>query len=144
MQTCSSDIENVTVDKSLSDSRRLDTSKILGETTKSGIEDFDTFLQRFNTDSVFQISRVLFPMTIQLNDENYELTEEIIAKKDYHIIDFTYDDNSPNKEFQQTVNLTGDKAVIELRGIENGIMADYYFERKNGSWYLVTVTDAST
>ena len=38
----------------------------------------------------------------------------------------------------------GNKATIEIRGIENGIMVDYYFEKDDGKWMLVAVHDSST
>lgn len=36
------------------------------------------------------------------------------------------------------------KARIEIRGIDNGIMVDYYFEKNDGRWMLVNIDDAST
>ncbi len=36
------------------------------------------------------------------------------------------------------------KATIEIRGIENGIMVDYYFEKNDDRWMLVGVDDSST
>jgi hypothetical protein len=33
--------------------------------------------------------------------------------------------------------------VVEIRGINNGIYADYYFELIDNRWYLVTLCEAS-
>jgi hypothetical protein len=36
------------------------------------------------------------------------------------------------------------KTIIEIRGIDNGIIMDFFFEKKNGKWILVTWIDSST
>jgi len=35
-------------------------------------------------------------------------------------------------------------ATIEIRGIENGIMVDYLFEKVNEVWMLIEIDDSST
>jgi hypothetical protein len=35
-------------------------------------------------------------------------------------------------------------ATIEIRGIENGIMVDYLFEKVNGAWMLIEIDNSST
>lgn len=108
---------------------------------------FETFLSYFNQDSVFQISRIDFPFKIMENDLDYKPVEQIIQKSEWRKIDFSYDKASANTEFdryQQTNVVDRDKAVIEVRGIDNGIFVDVYFEKKNGKWMLLTWIDHST
>ncbi len=107
-------------------------------------EDFKTFLNKFSTDEAFQISRIDFPLKVRTIGENSELDDEIMTKEEWRQINFTYDPNNPSNEYEQRIIIYGDKATIECIGIDNGIMVEYYFERKNGIWLLVTLTDAST
>lgn len=110
-------------------------------------KDFETFLSYFNKDSVFQLSRIDFPFKIEENDSNYDLVERIIQKSEWRKIDFSYDKSIANKEvdgYEQKTVVDGNKAVIEVRGIENGIFFDAYFEKKNGKWKLRTWVDSST
>ncbi|MFM9948680.1 MAG: DUF4348 domain-containing protein [Saprospiraceae bacterium] len=117
-------------------------------TIPDGVDaNFETFLSYFNKDSVFQISRIDFPFKIKENDSDYKPVERIIQKSEWRKIDFSYDESSANTEFdryEQKNVVDGDKAVIEVRGIENGIMVDVYFEKKNGKWKLLTWVDSST
>ncbi len=71
------------------------------------------------------------------------MSEEIIPKQEFLKLDFTYD-SIKSIEYEQIIEVKGDKATIGLRGIENGIMADFYFKKKNGKWMLETWEDAST
>ena len=107
-------------------------------------DNFKTFLSYFNNDSIFQVSRINFPLTVKETDADFELKEHIIEKATFRKMDFTYNEQKVNKEYEQTVKIEKDKATIEIRGIENGILADYNFEKRKGKWVLVTWTDSST
>ncbi|RDC62490.1 DUF4348 domain-containing protein [Adhaeribacter pallidiroseus] len=128
-------------------STNIKTSQII---VPENVDDkFETFLKYFNEDSTFQISRIDFPLKVKVadSDKNYEMSEEIIQKSGFRKMDFTYDSSSANKEvdsYEQKINIKGNKAIIEVRGIENGIMANFYFEKKKGKWMLVTWEDSST
>ena len=110
---------------------------------------FQTFLEYFNKDSIFQISRIAFPLKVKEanSDIDFDLRERIIQKADFRKMDFTYDKSKKNKQvdnYEQNIKVEGNKAVIEIRGIENGIIADYYFIKKNGKWTLLTWINSST
>jgi hypothetical protein len=54
-------------------------------------------------------------------------------------------DNTVNEWKQKTVlNKNQSKATIEVRGIENGTMVDYNFEKRDGKWMLISINDGST
>ena len=62
------------------------------------------------------------------------------------MIDLSYDSTfltRPYDQYYQAVRFTNDTAVVEIRGIDNGIYADYYFSLINKKWYLVTLYEAS-
>lgn len=89
------------------------------------------------------MSRIDFPMRVQeLDYENdLELIEKTIQKKDYKKLDFTI---QKNVEYSQKTILKGDEAVIEIRGINNGIYSDIIFKKQAGKWKLKTLIDSST
>lgn len=111
--------------------------------------DFKTFIKLFNKDSLFQVSRVKFPITIKYADwkKEYKYTEETIQKENYFMLDFEYSDSLKTRDYdkyEQFIKVDGIKATIELRGIDNGIYSDYYFEKIDGKWTLKTWIDSST
>jgi hypothetical protein len=107
---------------------------------------FESFLSKFNNDSIFQINRIKFPLPIiETESENFTEVHSKIERENYRKIDLTFDKADQKREgYTQNVKLSKNKATIEIRGIENGIMADYYFEKENGKWTLVGWNDSST
>lgn len=110
--------------------------------------EFKTFFKFFNNDSVFQVSRIDFPLKImEMNGEMSDVESRIIKLKDYEKIDLTYDRSFETREYDkytQEVILNDSKAKIELRGIDNGIHNNFEFEKINGKWKMITWTDSST
>ena len=110
-------------------------------------EDFYQFLDKFNSKRIFQLERIVFPITVSAPDANriaLEPTEEKIEKKDWELLDLSYDSTYTTRDFDkytQTVNFRKDTAHVALRGIDNGIYADYYFKLIDGEWFLVTLVE---
>jgi hypothetical protein len=110
-------------------------------------EDFKTFLQKFNKDSLFQISRITFPLKVTENGPDFEIVERTINLNDFSKLDFDPAKDATTREFDrytQNIRIEKDSAVIEIRGIDNGILSDVIFEKKNGKWRLKTWVDQST
>lgn len=102
----------------------------------------------FSKDSGFQRSRTKFPLRIKQYDIDNEKDTIIYEEQlTFEMKDFRKKE-SENKydQWKQEIILDNNeaKATIEIRGIENGIMVDYYFEKKEGKWMLVSVDDSST
>lgn len=110
--------------------------------------DFSLFLERFSKDSVFQVSRVKFPLKTSVwEDPEVGMVEKLINKTEYTTLDLTYPDDAMTREFDkytQKINLQGNKCVIEIRGYDNGIYSDLFFEKINGKWTLISCEDHST
>lgn len=109
---------------------------------------FNLFLQVFNKDSLFQISRVKFPFIQKewIDPENGTL-KKLIDKKAYEILDFSYPKDALTREFDkytQKIKINKNKVTIEIRGIDNGIFSDYFFEKINGKWMLISCDEQST
>ena len=111
-------------------------------------KDFTLFLEKFSKDSAFQRSRTKLPLIVKLYDlENDQDTILFKQSSEYAMMDFRSKKPDPiHDQWKQTIVLDkgGNKATIEIRGIENGIMVDYYFEKIDGQWMLVGVNDSST
>lgn len=109
--------------------------------------DFKTFIVKFSKDSLFQISRIKFPLIVkelELSDSSYYL-EEKINITDHRNMDFSQQQmESVQSGYTLEHKIENNKATIELRGIDNGIITNYYFEKIEGKWTLISWVDSST
>lgn len=114
-----------------------------------GSEDFNTFVEKFSKEERFQMQRIKFPISVVVPDSEHEAMasmEEKISRYDWEQLDLTYDSTyltRPYDQYYQVVRYKDDTAIVEIRGINNGIYADYYFALIDKKWYLVTLYEAS-
>ncbi|MCE5205700.1 MAG: DUF4348 domain-containing protein [Porphyromonadaceae bacterium] len=119
------------------------------ELTASDKEEFDEFIRRFSTDESFQFERIKFPISVVVPDTDHEgmaPMKESLDKYDWEMLDLSYDSTyltRPYDQYSQEVRFKKDTAIVEIRGIDNGIYADYYFAMIDKKWYLVTLYEAS-
>lgn len=112
-------------------------------------EEFDQFIRKFSVEESFQLNRIKFPIHAIVPDAEHEgmaPMEETIGRYDWEMLDLTYDSTfltRPYDQYYQVVRFRNDSAVVEIRGINNGIYADYYFELVDNQWYLVSLYEAS-
>jgi len=121
--------------------------KIKLSTPKNVDSEFKLFLDFFNNDSIFQISRVKFPMSIQDLNGEFELEERIINEDEYFLKKFDFNEINKTEVFQdytQKITLNDENASIEINGIENGIACEFFFKRINNKWQLISWIDQST
>lgn len=120
-----------------------------GQDTVLGEENFDQFIRKFSTYESFQLERIKFPISVIIPNAEHEgmaPMEETIGKYEWEILDLTYDSTyltRPYDQYYQGVRYGQDTAVVEIRGINNGIYADYYFTLIDKKWFLVTLYEAS-
>ena len=119
-------------------------------------ENFEMFLNKFSQDSIFQISRVKFPLKVkeidlesmaELDESKSEFKEITILKSDYTKLDFTYPSDALTREldrYTQKIKIKNNRSVVEIRGVDNGIYSDFYFEKIGGKWFLETWKEQST
>ncbi|SHM85798.1 DUF4348 domain-containing protein [Flavobacterium saccharophilum] len=119
-------------------------------------ENFEMFLDKFSQDSIFQISRVKFPLKVkeidlesmvELDENKSDFKERTILKSDYTKLDFTYPKDALTREldrYTQKIKIKNNRAVVEIRGVDNGIYSDFYFEKIDGKWFLQTWKEQST
>jgi hypothetical protein len=120
-----------------------------GQEIPCGEENFDQFIHKFSTHEAFQFERTKFPVSVINPDaerEGMTPVGETIGKYEWELLDLTYDSaylTRPYDQYYQSVRYVKDTAVVEIRGIDNGIYADYYFTVIDKKWYLVTLYEAS-
>lgn len=103
-------------------------------------EIFSSFLTKFTSDKNFHLSRINFPLTVKLNNDDFELIDYIIVKNEYIPIQL----NDKGSRYEHQNNPKNNAYIIKRRGIDNGIFVDYIFTKRKGLWYLKTWIDEST
>ncbi|KAF2510611.1 DUF4348 domain-containing protein [Flavobacterium foetidum] len=115
---------------------------IYAQSAKKTSEDFNVFFKKFNGDPKFQVSRVIFPLKYQMNNDDFELSDYTMSKESYKILKL--DNKADETHLKRTVSIKKNKATIQQRGLNNGIYIDYIFELKDDKWFLKTWIDQST
>ena len=108
---------------------------------------FNDFIEKFSSDSLFQISRTKFPLkfTWEDVDNNNGITFQDLSN--FEMIDFRIkksNNKNDNWELKSIIAEDNLSAKIEIQGVDNGILVYYLFVKENGIWKLVEVNDKST
>lgn len=110
-------------------------------------ERFEVFFEKFKLDSVFQLERVSFPFSSEsLDTDSDKYIVSHVQKDNWTFADFNYDGSIATRgldPYTQEAKVQRDKAVIEIRGVDNGIWIDYTFEKHDGKWLLISEKDSS-
>lgn len=104
-------------------------------------ETFDSFIEKFSLDSLFQESRVLFPLQKIVLDGALQEVKELIEPQQYWRIILEPSDQHSMRYYQKEKKNLG---IVEMKGIENGTMIEYIFELQDGEWFLIEIKDLST
>lgn len=111
-------------------------------------KNFNSFLELFSKDTTFQLSRIVFPFQVKQYDVMNDKDTVFYRKRvGFEIMDFREKQKaSEHDEWKQEVVIDKNnlKATIEVRGIDNGIVVDYIFEKRKGRWMFVGIVDSST
>lgn len=125
---------------------QINESKI--PTNESKDSDFIDFIDKFSTDSTFQVSRTKFPLKTKWYDLDNDSDSIIyMDMSKFELMDFRKNKSKGKyDQWEQKIVIGRDNAsaIIEIRGIENGIMVDYIFKRINGTWMFIEIDDSST
>lgn len=117
--------------------------------TGDAVDDhFSDFIEKFSTDSVFQLSRTIFPLKVKWYDIDND-RDSVIYKEtsNFEMMDFRKNKSTGRyDQWEQkiVVDKANTSAIIEIRGIDNGIMVDYRFKKINKAWMLTEIDDSST
>ncbi len=142
--------------------KKPSTESVNLEKTKNKIEDytktqsfkncnetFKKFLERFSKDSLFQKSRVKYPLKwSSLEDnESSKIIVDIISNNKYNYIDFTKDKDAMNNEYDKyEIDIEDLDSIMNyrLKGYDNGINITHKFKLIDDCWYMVEILDQST
>ncbi len=109
------------------------------------VENFDEFYKKMSTDSVFQKSRILFPLKAFESIDDYEqdnkkekFIENIIESGSWSFNRFD------KNKFIIKINKNNNDYVINFQIVDTGFYLDYYYKIKNKKWYLYKIVDTST
>jgi hypothetical protein len=115
-------------------------------------EDFYEFIEKFNTDKTFQLSRIHFPYFSEFldydeNNEDHVMNLNLISETEHQHLDLgdIKDKYSENQEHTVQVEFYKDinSAAIIYKGIDNGIYVQFNFSQKDSKWYFMGVSDSS-
>lgn len=140
-----------------------DTTEVSSSTTQNVFQDnqanhelagdtsFQIFFNEFTTDSVFQREHVQFPFLREWSDTDNDtgpdkFNREYVQKETWKFYNFYYDKSFATRgldAYTQKTKVESDYAVIEIRGVDNGIWIDYNFEKKSNKWMLISEKDSS-
>jgi hypothetical protein len=104
------------------------------------IEDFDVFFKKFNSDSLFQKSRIKFPFKIIIKDEDGD-NSRILSKSEWHFIHLVND--KKEKSIIRKVPIQRNKILITYAIEDTGIFIKHFFENINGKWRHTYCEDES-
>ena len=108
-------------------------------------EDFDSFLDIFITDSVFQLKRIQFPLKSSIISETSELKADFIKRKDWEFNTLYLNEKYKSRiydNFKREMRQT-DERLFCWEGIENGINVEFKFKRIGKIWFLIEYNDFS-
>lgn len=148
--------ENIKTNSKKVEKTKIDYIKSDKPQSKVIDENFEDFLKDFSRDSLFQISRVKFPLKVkeidletmtEIDENKSEFKEITILKSNYTKLDFNYPKDALTREldrYNQKNILKNNLMTVEIRGIDNGICSDFYFEKIDGKWFLKSWSEQST
>jgi hypothetical protein len=109
---------------------------------------FENFLETFSKDSIFQVTRVHFPLECQSIDIDDKVEIVTIKESEWKHIDFLQDTSAylnDTDKFKPLIEKSKSDTVNYTReGIDNGIHIEYTFIKEKGKWYLVKIFDRSS
>jgi hypothetical protein len=100
-------------------------------------EDFNTFQASFFTDSLFQIERINFPLTVQ---QPYAQPGRIAKSEWSYKSHLHWNSESPyDVHFSYiSAEYSGGDEIVHGK-VDTGKYEDYSFSLENGKWYLVKI-----
>jgi len=105
--------------------------------------DFISFIKEYSQDTTFQKKHTQFPLTKLFSDpdKDYEITQTTITKEKWE--NFNIIKGIKNLMILTNTEKSNKYRNIYFRGVENGILVKYTFEKKNGEWMFIKLEDYS-
>ncbi len=108
---------------------------IIPETTKyQKLESFGEFNSKFHSDSIFQISRIKFPIGGKYVDD---VENKNWTPKNWNFQRTEVSEKNEYKDFEHSLSKS-DTLIVEKFWLKNsGFKAERKFRRINGKWFLI-------
>ncbi|MDB4920832.1 hypothetical protein [Mucilaginibacter sp.] len=103
-------------------------------------ENFDSFFKKFQSDSVFQLTRVKFPFKITNESEEGDSTW-FVRKSNWKYT--SYGIGKAADEIIKKKKIKEGLINIELTIEDTGVLVNHYFINKDGKWWLAYMVDDS-
>lgn len=107
----------------------------------TGAEIFESFLEKFNKDSLFQVSRVKFPFSFKSKPCGEKMKIEKVTKEQWTMFRLVYEDSfATMKEFpfKQKIVISKNKAEVIWHGINGDYMHDTStFILIDNKWFFI-------
>jgi hypothetical protein len=124
-------------DKKVSNDLSVDTLSLkLNNETLS--EKFDDFLEKFNSDTTFQIQRIDKPISVIISDEETE--EEEMQEIKY--VSFNQKDWDVKIQFN-IIKVSKDTMNVILEGNDTGVHIEHLFAKRSDKWHLFQIKNLS-
>jgi hypothetical protein len=108
---------------------------------------FQSFFNRFATDSTYQKKHIQFPLIINTyDDEGEKQLHHQLASDDWRYLDLKENPEHAKRSldaYTQKARVTTDSTTVELRGVDNGIYTNYVFKKLKKDWMLVRIQEFS-
>ncbi len=106
-------------------------------------ENFEIFLNKFSSDSIFQIQRVKFPLLSKTDDrESGQRDQSIIQQKDWIFSNFTKLKTIPKYVIShKKINTNEYHLIFQIE--DTGVNVTYVFKNEQGNWFLILINDDS-
>ena len=116
-------------------------------------ESFDSFFNRFKTDTSFQFSRIHFPIPVwghpmDFGDDGLEVADTIVVVDSSYTEDYEYiplnDSITPDGEgFASQIMAEDSTAKVKYVNADSSFNLTLYFYKNSGRWFLEKVVDLS-
>lgn len=115
----------------------------------NGIEDFNLFFTKFKADSVFQKTRIVFPLIYETyvpSEDAPEIKIEKVKESEWKYISFYWDPSYAKRNqdaYNQEISIKTDTTLINYNGVDNGISIQMIFKCKDKKWFYCKMIDRS-
>lgn len=99
-------------------------------------ETFDSFIKKFSADSLFQASRVTFPLRHIQQFSAAQKIEGWIEEKDWWRVIFEDSKESNLRYFNRRRKNDLPQGIVEITDLKTKLKTNYVFELDNGEWFL--------
>lgn len=129
--------------------RKVDNNWILNKKSDMDFKpdssvDFTSFLYNFSTDTTYLKEHIKFPLKYKFADPDKDFADSTLFINESNVTKYNFFDKGKLLFYHDSDFDKGNKILIKLNGIDNGLNSYYYFEKIDNQWFLIEENDYST